>query len=217
MSFVCPSTYAFKGASKTQFIFITTICSESVVELERFVQDLKDNFRLGIQKYRVQKLIFDLGLKSSFLTQGSNVRGSKVHIAFGVQKFKVQMSRVQLSGVQKFIQHLGFKSPGFKCPGFNCLGFKSSFSIWGSKVQGSKVCGSKVQGSIVLGSKVHLYLRVQTSGVQKSGVQKFIYTLEFKNSWFKRLGSKVKVQLSGVQMFLSHIKNHFYDKLLLGD
>ena len=189
MSFVCPSTYAFNDASKTQFIFITTICSESVVELERFVQDLKDNFRLGIQKYRVQKLIFDLGLKSSFLTQGSNVRGSKVHIAFGVQKFRVQKSRVQKSGVQKFILHLGFKNSRFKCPGFNCLGFKSSFSIWGSKVR-----GSNVRGSIVWGSKVHLAFGVQKSRVQrsvvqkskvqKSGVQKFICALGFKRLEF---------------------------------
>ena len=136
MSFVCPSTYAFNDASKTQFIFITTICSESVVELERFVQDLKDNFRLGIQKYRVQKLIFDLGFKSlgfkspefkslefksSYLAWGSKVRSSKV-TGSKVQSSKVWGSKVPFNlGVQRS----GFKSESSNVRGSNVPESKS--------------------------------------------------------------------------------------------
>ena len=101
---------------------------------------------------------------------------------------------------QKFILYLEFKNAGFKS-----MEFKNSFSTWGSKMRGSKVTGSKMQSSKIWSSKIHSCLRVQKSGVQRFRVQKFISYLEFKNSGFKYLGSKLRVQISWVQIFTSHI------------
>ena len=136
----------------------------------------------------------------------SKMRSSKIHFLVGVQKCRVQKSGVQKCRVQKFIFYLEFKNAGFKSLEFKNVEFKNSFSTWGSETQGSKVTGSKMQSSKIWSSKIHSCLRVQKSGVQRFRVQKFMSYLEFKNSGFKYLGSKLRVQISWVQIFMSRPK-----------
>ena len=139
--------------------------------------------RYILQLWAQKLVLFDLGFKDSFLycefkklefkssffTLGSKFWGSKIHFWLGVQIF---------------IFDLGFKSYGFKN-----AEFKNSFLTLGSKVTGSKMQSSKIWSS-----KIHSCLRVQKSGVQRFRVQKFISYLGFKNSGFKYLGSKLRVQ-----------------------